>query len=66
VARAEGTASTTLTWSVRSGRWVLVVMNADASPGVEARLAFGVKTGILGPIGTRLLMGRPSRASAHF
>ncbi|HZP91069.1 MAG TPA: hypothetical protein VFC04_08765 [Actinomycetota bacterium] len=56
VARAQSAGPTALTWNLRSGSWVLVVMNADASPGVEARLAFGVKTGILFPIGVGLLI----------
>ena len=33
-ARAQGTGSLTLTWAVRDGDWMVVVMNADARPGV--------------------------------
>jgi hypothetical protein len=46
----------TLTWDVRGGRWSLVVMNADASQGVDAMLSVGVKTALLTPIGIALLV----------
>ena len=33
----------TVEWSLDSGNWTVVVMNADGSPGVNADLAFGAK-----------------------
>ncbi|MCW2810100.1 MAG: hypothetical protein JWP61_558 [Friedmanniella sp.] len=35
---------------LRSGTWVVVVMNADGSPGVAADLTAGVQTDLLGPV----------------
>ena len=43
VARATGTGTQSLTWSVRSGRWAVVVMRPDGSRGVSADLAAGAK-----------------------
>lgn len=56
VARAEGTGPQSLEWDMRSGTWMLVVMNATAAPGVAADLAFGVKVGVLLPIAVGLLV----------
>ncbi len=36
-----GTGRQTLDWTIESGDWTVVVMNADASSGVSAELAFG-------------------------
>ncbi|MEW6059730.1 MAG: hypothetical protein AB1551_06270 [Actinomycetota bacterium] len=55
-AEASGSGGTTLTWSIRSGSWMLVVMNADGSRGVDAQLSIGAKTGILLPIGIAILV----------
>jgi hypothetical protein len=55
-ASASGSGERTLTWELEQGAWVLVVMNADASQGVDARLAAGVKTGLLLPVGIGLLV----------
>ena len=46
----------TLTWDVRGGRWSVVMMNANASQGVEATVSVGLKTSILTPIGIALLI----------
>jgi hypothetical protein len=43
VASAAGTGSQALTWSVRPGRWAVVVMRPDGSRGVAADLAAGAK-----------------------
>lgn len=56
VASVSGSGEQTLTWELEEGAWVLVVMNADASQGVDVRLAAGVKTGLLLPIGIGLLV----------
>jgi hypothetical protein len=43
VGSAEGPATQTLDWSVQSGTWSVVVMNADAARGVSADLVLGVR-----------------------
>jgi hypothetical protein len=43
VASAAGTGSQALTWSVKSGRWAVVVMRPDGARGVSADLAAGAK-----------------------
>jgi len=42
-ASASGTGRQTLRWAPTSGRWVVVVMNADASRGVSAYISVGVQ-----------------------
>jgi hypothetical protein len=42
-ASTEGTGSQTLGWSLESGNWSVVVMNADASAGVAADVIFGAR-----------------------
>jgi hypothetical protein len=41
-ARAQGTGNLTLTWAVRDGGWTVVVMNADARPGLSVRAEAGL------------------------
>jgi hypothetical protein len=41
VASTSGTGQQTLDWTIESGEWAMVVMNADASSGVSADLRFG-------------------------
>jgi hypothetical protein len=43
VASIEGPGEQTLDWSLETGNWSLVVMNADASAGIDASLVFGAK-----------------------
>ena len=43
VARVAGSGSQALTWSVKQGRWAVVVMRPDGSRGVSADLAAGAK-----------------------
>jgi hypothetical protein len=43
VARVSGPGSQSLTWSVKQGRWAVVVMRPDGSRGVVADLAAGAK-----------------------
>ena len=43
VAQASGPGTQALTWSVKAGRWSVVVMRPDASRGVSADLAAGAK-----------------------
>jgi hypothetical protein len=49
-ASAEGAGTQTLTWEVEDGSWSVVVMNADASPGVDARVSAGANLPIVGDI----------------
>ena len=46
-ARASGAPDETLTWDVESGDWSVVVMNADASRGVDVDMAVGARLGFL-------------------
>ncbi|MCP5033715.1 MAG: hypothetical protein GY939_18105, partial [Actinomycetia bacterium] len=41
--RAEGAGPQTIEWSLESGSWTVVVMNADASTGVTADLEFAAR-----------------------
>jgi hypothetical protein len=41
-ARAHGTGKLALTWTVRDGDWTVVVMNADARPGLSVRAEAGI------------------------
>jgi hypothetical protein len=43
VASASGAGQQALTWKPRSGRWVVVLMNANGSPGVESDMAIGAE-----------------------
>ena len=52
----SGTGERTLTWHPRSGRWTVVVMNADASRGVSAQMSVGVRVRYLTWIGIGLLI----------
>jgi hypothetical protein len=54
---AEGTGPQQAETALQSGNWVVVVMNADASPQVAADLTAGVRTAVLGPIAAGLTVG---------
>jgi hypothetical protein len=56
VESGEGDGTQTLTWSPQDGRWAVVVMNADASPGVAVAATAGAHTDLLLPIGVGLLI----------
>ncbi len=56
-ASVEGSGPQTLEWELESGRWVVVVMNADGSPGVSVEAAVGAKVDWLLPVGIGLLSG---------
>jgi hypothetical protein len=56
VASAQGAGRQTLEWDLESGRWAVVVMNADASPGVSVDAAAGVKATWVLPLGIVLLV----------
>lgn len=53
---AEGSGSQEVDWDLASGSWAVVVMNADASPGVSVDLQAGVRLGLLGPLAVGLLL----------
>jgi hypothetical protein len=46
-ASASGATDETLRWDVESGNWSVVIMNADASRGVDVGVAVGAKLGFL-------------------
>jgi uncharacterized protein DUF4389 len=46
-ATASGSGEQTLTWNPESGRWSVVVMNADASAGIAADLSVGAEANFL-------------------
>jgi hypothetical protein len=54
-AHAQGTGTQTLRWPVRSGDWMVVVMNADGSRGVTVRAEAGVSSPILPSLAAELL-----------
>lgn len=55
-ARASGTGPQRLTWEPQPGLWTLVVMNADASPGVAVRADLGATVPALGWLWVTLLV----------
>jgi hypothetical protein len=55
-ARASGSGEQELDWDVESGVWSIVVMNADASPGVDVEAEVGVKLGWVIWVGLGLLV----------
>ncbi len=57
VASVSGSGEQTLDWTIQTGEWALVVMNADGSPGVSADVQLGVLApSVLLPIGLASLV----------
>jgi hypothetical protein len=56
VASATGSGRQTVTWPVRSGRWSVVVMNADASPGVSVDIRAGARVPFVHDLAVVLLI----------
>ena len=56
-ASAQGPGVQQLEWDLESGRWAVVVMNADGSRGVGADASVGVKSDWVLPVGLGLLGG---------
>ena len=54
-AQARGAGTQTLQWPVRSGDWMMVVMNPDGSPGVTVRADLGVFSPALPSLAGELL-----------
>ncbi|MEO8283346.1 MAG: DUF4389 domain-containing protein [Pseudarthrobacter sp.] len=55
VASAVGGGERNLDWKIAAGEWSVVVMNADASPGVSTDLQAGFRSELFGPIAAGLL-----------
>lgn len=55
-ASASGPGEQELTWTARSGRWSIVVMNADGSPGLAADVELGAKSDVVTPIAIVLIV----------
>jgi len=55
VAETSGAGVQELVWDVTEGRWVVVLMNSDGSPGVVADVAIGAKSGVILPVGITML-----------
>jgi hypothetical protein len=56
-ASAEGRGVQRLEWKLESGRWAVVVMNANGSRGVGADMSVGIKSDLVLPLGIGLLAG---------
>jgi hypothetical protein len=57
VASAQGTGLQSVEWKPESGRWALVVMNADGSPGVSVDASAGAKAPWVFGVGLGLALG---------
>jgi len=57
VAQAFGPGTQSITWNVEGGKWVLVVMNADATPRITSDVQLGGKVDHLIPIAIGLGVG---------
>ncbi|MGZ4695481.1 MAG: DUF4389 domain-containing protein [Acidimicrobiales bacterium] len=57
VRSAEGTGLQSIDWKLESGRWALVVMNADGSPGVSVNASAGAKAPWVFGVGLGLTLG---------
>ncbi len=57
VAKSTGEGTQTLTWTPKQGAWAVVVMNADATPAVNANIALGLRVSFLGWIISALSIG---------
>ena len=55
IERATGLGTQQVIWNATSGRWAVVVMNADASPGVAVDIDVGARAGFLLPLALVLL-----------
>lgn len=56
VVETAGSGPQELVWDVTEGTWVVVLMNADGSPGVAADVSVGAKSGLILPLGVALLV----------
>jgi hypothetical protein len=56
-ASSSGPGTRSITWPTEQGRWTVVVMRADARPGVAALVSVGAKAGWVQPLGIGLIVG---------
>lgn len=56
-ASASGSGAQTARWDPESGRWAVLVMNADGRPGVNVDVQIGARARWLGPVAGGLLGG---------
>lgn len=56
-AASSGAGSQALTWSIEPGEWTIVVMNANASAGIDAEVAVGLEVPWAGPTAAWLVVG---------
>jgi len=56
-ASVSGTGEQELTWNITPGAWEVVVMNADASPGIDVQAQAGFRSDLIRPAATGLLVG---------
>ncbi|GGH92704.1 DUF4389 domain-containing protein [Arthrobacter liuii] len=56
-ASVSGSGEQELTWNITPGTWEVVVMNADASSGVDVRAQAGFRSDLFRPAATGLLVG---------
>jgi hypothetical protein len=54
---AHGSGKQRVEWDVQEGNWVVVVMNADGTPGVQTRFSVGAKVPIILWAGIALVLG---------
>jgi len=55
-ASAHGIGPQTFTWDVESGDYAVVLMNEDASSGVQVETVVGTRVPVIRPVGTSLLI----------
>jgi hypothetical protein len=55
-ASAAGRGTQTVRWDPQSGRWAIVVMNADGSPGVDVDVQVGARASWVWPVSIGLLV----------
>jgi hypothetical protein len=63
-ASAAGTGTQTARWDPETGRWAIVVMNADGSPGISVDVQVGARAGWLLPLSIGLLIAGGLLAAA--
>jgi len=56
-ASSHGSGTQSVRWQVTDGNWSVVLMNADAGPGVDVRLSAGAKLGFIFKLGLGLVIG---------
>ncbi len=57
VAFDEGPGTQTVDWSIESGEWTAVLMNADGTSGIAADVVFGAKVANIVPLAWGMLIG---------